>query len=220
MPSTLQYIHSDLRAFCEGRPTVRKVLYVWLFNSAFHAVCLYRVAHGLSRGPLSLVALACSYLGKCLFGVLISPRARIGRRFRLVHGLGTVIGMGVTLGEDCVVYQGVTLGTAHDESGEARFPQLGDRVTVFAGAKVLGGVTLGDDSAVAANAVLLTDLPPASVAAGVPAQIIRRDGVRVAFLARDGSLPGLLRDFAARLEALEGQVRELQGQEQPDDAVR
>ena len=108
-------------------------------------------------------------------GVEIHPAAKLGRRLVIDHGMGVVIGETAEIGDDCLIYHGVTLGGTGKETGK-RHPTLGNNVVIGAGAKVLGSITIGDNSKVAAGAVVLCDVPPNSTAVGVPARIVKRDG--------------------------------------------
>ena len=121
------------------------------------------------RGPARIL----SQLTRLLTGIEIHPGATIGRRFFIDHGMGVVIGETAEIGDDVMLYHGVTLGGRSLEQGK-RHPTLGDRVTVGAGAKVLGPVHIGDDSAVGANAVVTHDVPPESIATGIPAVVRHR----------------------------------------------
>jgi serine O-acetyltransferase len=159
-------------SFCQALNTL------WL-NPAFQAVCLYRMAYALQQRRLVLLARLLCYISRCALGVEITTQAKIGRRFRLIHGSGVVIGLGAVLGDDCTVYQGVTLGLGRSGKQGQEYPEIGDGVIIYAGAKVLGGVTVGAHSVIGANAVVTTDLPAHCVAAGVPARIIRLHGQRV-----------------------------------------
>ena len=105
----------------------------------------------------------------------IHPAAKLGRRLVIDHGMGVVIGETAEIGDDCLIYHGVTLGGTGKETGK-RHPTLGNNVVIGAGAKVLGSITIGDNSKVAAGAVVLCDVPPNSTAVGVPARIVKRDG--------------------------------------------
>jgi serine O-acetyltransferase len=114
-----------------------------------------------------------SMVGRLVTGVEIEPGARIGARLRISHGHGTVIGHGVQIGDDCRILHGVTLGRASYES-DAGYPMIGDRVTIYAGAALLGDITVGDDAVIGAGAVVTTDVPAGSISFAPPARIVRR----------------------------------------------
>jgi serine O-acetyltransferase len=142
-----------------------------LVYSGLHAIWSHRLAHRLWAVPaLRGVARGLSQFTRFLTGIEIHPGATIGRRFFIDHGMGVVIGETTEIGDDVMLYHGVTLGGRSLEHGK-RHPSLGDRVTVGAGAKVLGPVRIGDGSAVGANAVVTHDVPAESIATGIPAVI-------------------------------------------------
>ncbi len=140
-----------------------------------HAVWLHRVAHFLWNSGLQWVARFWSMLARLLTGIEIHPGAKIGRRVFLDHGLGIVIGETTEIGDDCTIYQGVTLGGTSLYKGVKRHPTLGKGVVISAGAKVLGGFTVGDGARVGSNAVVLKEIPPGATAVGVPARILHPD---------------------------------------------
>ena len=137
-----------------------------------HAVWLHRVAHFLWNSGLQWVARFWSMLARLLTGIEIHPGAKIGRRVFLDHGLGIVIGETTEIGDDCTIYQGVTLGGTSLYKGVKRHPTLGKGVVISAGAKVLGGFTVGDGARVGSNAVVLKEIPAGATAVGVPARIL------------------------------------------------
>jgi serine O-acetyltransferase len=140
-----------------------------------HAVWLHRIAHFLWKSGLQWVARFWSMLARLLTGIEIHPGAKIGRRVFLDHGLGIVIGETTEIGDDCTIYQGVTLGGTSLYKGVKRHPTLGKGVVISAGAKVLGGFTVGDGARVGSNAVVLKEIPAGATAVGVPARILHPD---------------------------------------------
>jgi serine O-acetyltransferase len=163
-------LREDVAAARAHDPAARSALVVVLSYPGVHAVWLYRVAHRWWRSPgLRLPARLLSQFARFLTGVEIHPGARIGRRLFIDHGMGVVIGETAELGDDVMLYHGVTLG-GRSTRREKRHPTLGDRVTVGAGATVLGPVVIGHDSAVGAGAVVVKDAPPHSVLVGIPAR--------------------------------------------------
>jgi len=140
-----------------------------------HAVWLHRVAHFLWNSGLQWVARFWSMLARLLTGIEIHPGAKIGRRVFLDHGLGIVIGETTEIGDDCTIYQGVTLGGTSLYKGVKRHPTLGKGVVISAGAKVLGGFTVGDGARVGSNAVVLKEIPAGATAVGIPARILHPD---------------------------------------------
>jgi serine O-acetyltransferase len=150
----------------------------WVLNlltPAVWAVRLYRIAHGLYRYGIPGLPEVIGCLARVITGVEIHHKAQIGRRFKLYHGCGTVIGETAIIGEGCVLFHGVTLGLASVDDwrpGERLHPKLGDRVRVYAGAKLVGPISVGDGATIGANAVVVTDVPAGAVAVGVPARIV------------------------------------------------
>ena len=149
--------------------------------SGFHAVCMHRLAHKLYKRRIFGLARFISQVNRFCTGIEIHPGATIGRGLFIDHGMGVVIGETTEIGENCTLYQGVTLGGTGTESGK-RHPTLGNNVMVGSGAKVLGPFKVGDNSKIAAGAVVLSEVPPNSTCVGVPARIVRVNGERVGYL--------------------------------------
>ncbi len=169
-------LREDLAAAKLRDPAARSGLEIALLYPGLHAVWAYRVWHALWRRRWRFVARAGSQLTRWLTGIEIHPGAVIGRRFFIDHGMGVVIGETAEIGDDVMLYHGVTLG-GRVRSGGKRHPTLHDGVAVGAGAKVLGPVTIGARTAIGANAVVTTDAPADSVLVGVPAKPrARRNG--------------------------------------------
>lgn len=159
-------------------PAARGALEIVLAYSGMHAVWAYRIAHRWWRAPgMKLAARMLSQLARTVTGVEIHPAAVIGRRLVIDHGMGTVIGETAVIGDDVLIYHGVTLGGKERRgAGPKRHPTLGDDVVVGAGAKLIGNITIGAHSQVGANAVVTKDFPPHSVLTGIPA-VNRAKGV-------------------------------------------
>ncbi|MCB1263789.1 MAG: serine O-acetyltransferase [Mycobacterium sp.] len=169
--TVLSTLREDLRNARQHDPAARGDIENALVYSGLHAIWAYRLAHRLwSRPGLRGAARVLSQLTRFLTGIEIHPGARIGRRFFIDHGMGVVIGETTEIGDDVMIYHGVTLGGRSLERGK-RHPTLGNGVTIGAGAKVLGPVVIGEDSAVGANAVVTHDVPKDSIATGIPAVI-------------------------------------------------
>lgn len=162
-------LREDLAAARDHDPAARGDVEIAIVYSGLHAVWFHRLSHRIwNRGGVSrTVARILSQLARFLTGIEIHPGARIGRRFFIDHGMGVVIGETAEVGDDCMLYHGVTLGGVSLKQTK-RHPTLGDRVTVGAGAKILGPVEIGDDSSVGANAVVVKDAPADSIVVGVP----------------------------------------------------
>lgn len=170
----LSTLREDLRNARVHDPAARGDVENALVYSGLHAIWSYRLAHRMwavpaLRGPARIL----SQLTRLLTGIEIHPGATIGRRFFIDHGMGVVIGETAEIGDDVMLYHGVTLGGRSLEHGK-RHPTIGDRVTVGAGAKVLGPIVIGADSAIGANAVVTHDVPPESIATGIPAVVRQR----------------------------------------------
>lgn len=166
-----QVLAEDLDAARAHDPAARSRLEVALAYPGVHALWAYRAAHRLWRvPPMRLPARLLSQLARAATGIEIHPGARLGHRLFIDHGMGVVIGETTVVGDDVMLYHGVTLGGRSLNRGK-RHPTLGDRVTVGAGAKVLGPVWVGDDVQIGANAVVVKDVPAGAVAVGIPARI-------------------------------------------------
>ncbi|MBB0968247.1 serine O-acetyltransferase [Dietzia aerolata] len=163
-------LREDLAAARDHDPAARGNLEIAVVYSGLHAVWIHRLSHRIwngSGGAGRTVARALSQFARFLTGIEIHPGATIGRRFFIDHGMGVVIGETAEVGDDCMLYHGVTLGGVSLKQVK-RHPTLGDRVTVGAGAKILGPVEIGADSSVGANAVVVKSAPADSVVVGIP----------------------------------------------------
>lgn len=171
-------LKAEIDTIIERDPAAKSRLEVFLLYPSFKAVRAYRRAHKHYVKGHFFRARAISQRALRRTGIEIHPGAVIGKNFFIDHGSGVVIGETTEIGDNCTVYQGVTLGGTGKETGK-RHPTLGNNVMVGAGARVLGPFKVGDNSKIAANAVVLSEVPPNCTAVGVPARIVRRDGVRV-----------------------------------------
>ena len=168
---TWSMIREDLDAAMLRDPAAHSRLEMFLASSGLHAIWAHRVTHSLWANPATrLPARLLSQIVRAMTGVEIHPGATIGRRFFIDHGMGVVIGETTEIGDDVMLYHGVTLG-GRSLSKTKRHPTLGNRVTVGAGAKILGPILLGDDTQVGANSVVVKDVPAGHVAIGIPAQV-------------------------------------------------
>ena len=171
-------IKTDIAAVRDRDPAARNDAEVLLLYSGVHAILAYRVAHKLYLGKKYFPARTVSQLAKFITGIEIHPGATIGRGLVIDHGSGVVIGETAEICDNCTLYQGVTLGGTGKDTGK-RHPTLGNNVMVGAGAKVLGPFRIGDNAKIAAGAVVLEEIPANATAVGIPARVVRRDGVRV-----------------------------------------
>jgi serine O-acetyltransferase len=194
-------------------PAARSVVEILLCYPGFHAVLLHRLAHKLYLARVPLLPRLISQCGRFFTGIEIHPGARIGHRFFIDHGMGVVIGETAEIGDDVLLYQGVTLGGTGNEKGK-RHPTLGNRVVVGAGAKVLGGIRIGDDVKIGAGTVVVRPVPDNSTVVGIPGRSVRTRGE--AGVLEHGTLPDpegqALEDLAQRVSELEALVRQLAGE--------
>lgn len=196
----------DVGAVFEQDPSARSYLEVILTYSGLHAVWGHRIAHVFYKRKLYFLARVISQLTRFLTGVEIHPAARIGRRFFIDHGMGVVIGETCEIGDNVTVFQGVTLGGTGKEKGK-RHPTIQDNALIATGAKVLGSITIGENSKIGAGSVVLKDVPPNSTVVGIPGHVVIQDGVRVNKDFNHHKLPDPMED---RCEKLQSQIDELQ----------
>ena len=168
----------DVAAVRDRDPAARSNAEVLLLYSGVHALIFYRIAHRLHKSEHYFAARAVSQLARHYTGVEIHPGAKIGKGLVIDHGMGVVIGETAEIGDNCTIYQGVTLGGTGKDVGK-RHPTLGNGVLVGAGAKVLGPFKIGDNTKIAANAVVLDEIPEDCTAVGIPAKIVKKQGQRV-----------------------------------------
>ena len=171
-------IADDIAAVRQRDPAARSDLEILLLYSGVHAILAYRVAHKLYLSKHYFAARAISQWARHKTGIEIHPGATIGKGLFIDHGMGVVIGETTEIGDNCTLYQGVTLGGTGKDLGK-RHPTLGNNVLVGAGAKVLGPFKIEDNSKIAANAVVLEEVPANSTAVGIPARVVRRHGRKV-----------------------------------------
>lgn len=207
--SLLATMRRDVLSALERDPAARNVLEIVLVYSGLHAIWGYRLAHWFWQHNHKLSGRLLSQFVRNLTGIEIHPGATIGQGLFIDHGMGVVIGETSEIGDDVTLYHGVTLGGTSLEKGK-RHPTLGDRVVVGAGAKVLGAITIGSDTRIGANAVVVRSVPPNSIVVGVPGQNITRSKPHYATDAPDldhTSLPDLvgvsLTELMERVDALE-----------------
>lgn len=177
--SFIKALNEEITLVFERDPAARSKWQVLLLYPGVRAVLSYRFAHKLHSKGHYFLADWVSKRARRKTGIEIHPAARIGKGLFIDHGMGVVIGETTIIGENCTLYQGVTLGGTGKDKGK-RHPTIGNNVTIGSGAKVLGPFTVGDNSKIAANAVVLNEIPPNSTCVGVPAHIVKRDNVKVA----------------------------------------
>ena len=206
-------IREDIDAVRERDPAAKSDLEVLFLSSGVHAILAYRVAHKLYLSRHYFPARLISQLARAWTGIEIHPGATIGKGFFIDHGMGVVIGETTEIGDNCSIYQGVTLGGTGKDLGK-RHPTLGDNVMVGAGAKVLGPFTIGDNSKIAAGAVVLKEIPDDATAVGVPARVVRHQGRRVSDDVDQIHIPDPVAQELARLEA---RIKELEEKQNEQD---
>jgi serine O-acetyltransferase len=174
----LSTIRADLAIIRERDPAARGTLEILLCYPGFQALVVHRLSHRLWTLQLPLLPRLLSQLGRSLTGVEIHPGARIGRGVFIDHGMGVVVGETAVIGNNCLLYQGVTLGGTGKAHGK-RHPTLEDNVVVGAGAKVLGAITVGSNTRIGAGSVVLRDVAPDSTVVGIPGRVVHQSGVRI-----------------------------------------
>ena len=177
--TVVREIKEEIAVIRERDPAARSDIEVLLLYSGLHALLAYRAAHYLHEKKHYLPARFISQSAKFLTGIEIHPGATIGKGLFIDHGSGVVIGETAIVGDNCTLYQGVTLGGTGKDTGK-RHPTLGNNVLVGAGAKLLGNFTIGDGAKIAAGAVVLQNVPENCTAVGIPARVVRRGGEKVA----------------------------------------
>lgn len=202
-------VRQDIQSIFGRDPAARSVFEVLVCYPGLHAVWGHRISHWLWQRGLKLPGRWVSHLFRALTGIEIHPGATIGPRFFIDHGMGVVIGETAEVGADVTLYHGVTLGGTSLAKGK-RHPTLEDRVVVGAGAKILGAITIGADSRIGANAVVVKSVPQNSVVVGVPGQIVKRSKPHTALDAPDLNHAQLPDMMAARLNALAARLENLE----------
>lgn len=168
----------DMDVVFKQDPAARTYLEVFLTYSGLHAVWSHRIAHFFYKRKLYFIARAISQINRFFTGIEIHPGAIIGRRFFIDHGMGVVIGETCEIGDDVLIYQGVTLGGTGHEKGK-RHPTIKNNALIATGAKVLGSITIGESSKVGAGSVVLKDVPDHSTVVGIPGRVVIQDGKKV-----------------------------------------
>ena len=170
-----QYLNETLEAYQRRDPAARSKLEIFLLYQGVHATLYHRLAHWLYERKHFFLARFVSQWNRFWTGIEIHPGAKIGHRFVIDHGMGIVIGETAEIGDDCLLYHGVTLGGTGKDHGK-RHPTIGNNVLIGCGAKILGPFTVGDGARIAAHSVVLSEVPEQATAVGIPAQIVRIAG--------------------------------------------
>lgn len=218
----LNTIRNDVQSVLDRDPAARNVLEVLLCYSGLHAIWMHRLSHKLWKKGFKLTARWISQTARGLTGIEIHPGATIGKNFFIDHGMGVVIGETAEVGNDVTLYHGVTLGGTSSQKIK-RHPTLEDNVVVGAGAKVLGAITIGTNSRIGANAVVVRSAPPNSVIVGVPGQVVIRSHEHLPNDKTDlehGLLPDTIGDtVAALVQHVERLEHKISGHIQPIPAL-
>jgi len=173
---TLIVFRDEIKAAKDRDPAAKSGIEIVLLYSGLHAIIFYRVAHAILKIPI--LPRLISQIAKFLTGIENHPGAQIGKGLFIDHGLGVVIGETSIIGDNVTLYQGVTLGGTGKEKGK-RHPTIGNNVVIGTGAKVLGNITIGDNSYIGANAVVIKDIPHNATVVGVPGRITKQDGKKI-----------------------------------------
>ena len=200
-------LKETIAAYQARDPAARSWLEILLLYPGIKAVHSHRLAHWCYRHNLKFLARAISQRSRRRTGIEIHPGATIGRRLVIDHGMGIVIGETAEIGDDCLIYHGVTLGGTGKDVGK-RHPTIGNNVLIGTGAKVLGPIKVGDNSRIAANSVVLREIPEDSTAVGIPARVVRIAGQKVDF-AGEVDQVSVADPVSAELAALRSELEEL-----------
>ena len=189
-------------------PAVRNTFEIITLYPGVHALLNHRIAHFLYKHKLFYLARLVSQLSRFFTGIEIHPGATIGKRLFIDHGSGVVIGETTEIGDDCTIFQGVTLGGTGKDHGK-RHPTLGNNISVGSGSRILGPVHIGDNAKIAANAVVLTDVPNDSTVVGIPAEIVRIGGKRIVNHKSPKELLKTINYLTDHIEYLESEIEKL-----------
>jgi serine O-acetyltransferase len=195
----------DITVVFEQDPAARSYLEVILTYSGLHAIWAHRIAHAFFKRKFYFLARVISQISRFFTGIEIHPGAKIGRRLFIDHGMGVVIGETCEIGDNVTVFQGVTLGGTGKEKGK-RHPTIKDNALIATGAKVLGSITIGENSKIGAGSVVLKEVPPNSTVVGVPGRIVIQDGKRIGKDLDHCNLPDPIAD---RIKDLQAELTEL-----------
>ncbi|RUT27835.1 serine O-acetyltransferase [Paenibacillus zeisoli] len=203
-------MRSDIGAVLDNDPAARGWFEVVFTYSGLHAIWSHRIAHAFYRRKWFSIARIISQASRFFTGIEIHPGATIGNRLFIDHGMGVVIGETCEIGDDVVIYQGVTLGGSGKEKGK-RHPTIGNNVVIGSGAKILGSFTVGAQSNIGANSVVLKEVPPGSTVVGIPGKVVKQGGVRMDRLSHQLPDPVVdtMRVLQREIEELQEELRNL-----------
>jgi serine O-acetyltransferase len=208
-----QAIREQIDTVFHGDPAAKSALEIFFCYPGFHSILLHRAAHRIFTSGFPLLARIVSQFNRSVTGIEIHPGASIGRRCFIDHGMGVVIGETTEIGDDVLLYQGVTLGGTGKEKGK-RHPTIGNNVVIGTGAKILGNITIGDHTKIGAGSVVIRSVPDHSTVVGVPGRVVRtRVDTADGDYLEHGTLPDpegqLIDDLTRRIEQLEAQLKML-----------
>lgn len=201
-------LREDIDVVFEQDPAARSYLEVILTYSGLHAIWWHRLAHALFKRKFYFLARAVSQTSRFFTGIEIHPGAKIGRRFFIDHGMGVVIGETCEIGDNVTVFQGVTLGGTGKEKGK-RHPTIKDNALIATGAKVLGSITVGENSKIGAGSVVLKEVPPNSTVVGVPGRVVIQNGERINRDLNHSDLPDPIADRLKEMQTEIDQIKSL-----------
>jgi serine O-acetyltransferase len=171
--SIFSTIHDDIHSIFERDPAARGILEILFCYPGFHAILFYRLGHWFWKHKIFFLGRFTSHIGRFLTGIEIHPGAKIGQKFFIDHGMGVVIGETAEVGDNVTLYHGVTLGGTTWKKIK-RHPTVGNNVVVGTGAKILGPITIGDNTRIGANSVVVNEIPPNSIVVGIPGKVVFR----------------------------------------------
>jgi len=202
-------IREQIDTVFRGDPAAKSAVEIFFCYPGFHSILLHRAAHRMYLSGFPLLARIVSQFNRTVTGIEIHPGATIGRRCFIDHGMGVVIGETTEIGDDVLLYQGVTLGGTGKDKGK-RHPTIGDNVVIGTGAKILGNITIGAHTKIGAGSVVIRSVPEYSTVVGVPGRVVRQR-VDTGDYLEHGTLPDpegqLIDDLTKRIEHLEAQLK-------------
>jgi serine O-acetyltransferase len=210
-----KWVREDIEVVFEQDPAARTKLEVVLTYSGLHAIWAHRMAHAFYKRKYYFIARVISQASRFFTGIEIHPGAKIGRKLFIDHGMGVVIGETCEIGDNVTIFQGVTLGGTGKEKGK-RHPTIKDNVLIATGAKVLGSITIGENSKIGGGSVVLKEVPPNSTVVGIPGRVVIQDGRRINKDLNHCDLPDpvadRLREMQQELDLLQQELEKLKGE--------
>lgn len=204
----IRTLKEDIEVVFEQDPAARNAFEVALTYSGLHAIWSHRIAHAFYKRRMYFIARAISQISRFFTGIEIHPGAKIGRKLFIDHGMGIVIGETCEIGNNVTIFQGVTLGGTGKEKGK-RHPTIKDHALIATGAKVLGSITIGENSKIGAGSVVLRDVPDNSTVVGIPGKVVIQNGVKIKKDMDHCNLPDPVSD---RFRELELEIKELRNE--------